>query len=891
MKRNLLFSFITASVFVLFALAFGNTNASAQNIYCSYGYGNYNVSSPAAGNVFTQNDNVSVRWTCTYNPSSYSLGQEMWISSNGGSSWSMLATVSPTTNNGGVTWTIAKTLAPGTNYRLLLTDKPGGSWYCNLNNNGMSGIFTILKGCFAPTFTSQPRAGTACTGSNFTFTCATDMVNGTYDWRRNGTVVATTTTPSFTLVNVKLSDAGSYDVVATDACNTTTAKTTSASVLLTVIEGPSVTSHPRATVTICESGKDTLRVRAIGAGKTFQWQRNGVNIAGATDSNFVIDNATAANEGNYTCVVSGTCTPSATSTVSVVSVPLRPRITQNPSPMAVCPGASGTLSVVATGTSLVYQWYKNDKAISGANSPSLTLSPYDYNMDGQYRCVVVSNVFNPNNCVVTAQSLIVDVAGYQGPVVKKSPDTSDVCLGGNITLKSQFDGPGLAYQWNLNGAPIPGANSNSLTITAATLANAGMYTVTATGTCNLSATAMPAMLSVLSKPTFSSQPADQKLTVGDMLTLSFTATDARTIQWTKDRKPIPGATGTTYTIDKVKMSDAGYYNVLVSNTCSGGTSSISAKVSVKDPSLDVPELTLGQNTAGLGEIPIGYSKNMTLTDLIQNSGVAPMNVTGISISGNGFTIVTSTPTPFTLDPGAKSTVEIRSNPTAIGPQTGTLTITTNAPNPTGNVDLTALSVLRYDNPKSSGFGDVEADKSKEQCITMLNTSGVNISLESVTVSGTDASTFTVITPLPLNIAAGATENLCVRFAPGSIGDKSAMLSVVSSTGGNSTINVTGKGVPTVGVEDAATAGISVSPNPMRDNIEIKFGKPMAMVNIDIVSNNGQVVARLTNQESSTSSIVRWNGVGVDGSQVASGAYTIVVRSANTSYSIPLSIVR
>ncbi|NQW30605.1 MAG: immunoglobulin domain-containing protein [Ignavibacteria bacterium] len=894
MKRQLLFSFIVASAVVLMSLALSITDVKAQNVYCSYGYGSYTVSAPTSGAVFTQGDAMSVKWTCTYNPSNYSLGQEIYISTNGGSTWTFLQAVSPTTNNGGDTWTIPKTYATGTNFRLLVTDKPDNrSWYCNLNNNGMSGIFTILLGCAAPKYTTQIKAASPCVNTNHTISVTSGMTNGTYDWRKDGVIRATTTTPSYTINNIQLTDAGYWDVIGTDNCDRTIAFSTSIAALITVLEPPVVTVQPVATMTICEAGKNTLSVTASGASLTYQWRQNDVNLPGETGTSLLIDNAVSAKEGSYTCVVSGTCAPPATSNATVVTVILRPRIVQNPVSTGVCPGATATLSITTQpAPNLVYQWFRNLKPIVGANSTSLVLSNYDYNMDGQYQCVVTVNVPNPLNCVITANSAIADVMGYQGPVVKKSPDTSDVCLDGNITLKSQFDGPGLSYQWNLNGSPIPGANSNSLTLTNAKPSQAGMYTVTATtGTCNLAATAMPAMLNVLGKPSFTAQPTDQKLMVGDKLTLTATATDARMMQWTKDSKPIAGATGMTYTIDKVKMSDAGYYNVLVSNACAGGTSSAYAQVSVKDPSLDVPELTLSQNTAGLGEIPIGYSKSMTLTDLIQNTGLAPMDVTGISISGPGFEIVTSTPTPFTLNATMKSTVEFKTTPLAIGPQSGTITITTNAPNPTGTVTLTALSVLRYDNPKSSDYGMVEETKTKEQCIAINNTSGIDITLESITVGGTDASAFTVLTTMPLAIAAGATENVCVRFAPGTQGAKSGTLSVVSSTGGNSTIALTGEGVPTVGVEDAVAAGISVSPNPMRDNVEIRFGKPMATVNIDVISNNGQIVAQLTNQESSTSSVVRWNGQGANGAVVASGAYTIVVRTSNATYSIPLSIVR
>mgnify|MGYP002684516944 CR=1 FL=1 len=58
---------------------------------------------------------------------------------------------------------------------------------------------------------------------------------------------------------------------------------------------------------------------------------------------------------------------------------------------------------------------------------------------------------------------------------RDSPDTTDACVGSAVTLLSEFQGSGLTYQWFKNGAVIPNAGSNSLTISPVTAATAGDY--------------------------------------------------------------------------------------------------------------------------------------------------------------------------------------------------------------------------------------------------------------------------------------------------------------------------------------------------------------------------------------------------------------------------------
>jgi hypothetical protein len=74
-------------------------------------------------------------------------------------------------------------------------------------------------------------------------------------------------------------------------------------------------------------------------------------------------------------------------------------------------------------------------------------------------------------------------------------------------------------------------------------------------------------------PVITGQPEDASAPIGGNASFTVTATGQNlSYQWRHDGNPIGGATGSTYTIDPVQNSDAGDYDVVVSNTFGSVTS-------------------------------------------------------------------------------------------------------------------------------------------------------------------------------------------------------------------------------------------------------------------------------------------------------------------------------
>ena len=195
-----------------------------------------------------------------------------------------------------------------------------------LQNAGgyFSSIFTyvvvVTQAAAAPAFTTEPASLTIASGSNASFTIVTSGApQPTYQWTLNGNNISGATASILTINSVSAVNAGNYACVATNSAGTVTSTTATLTVLSPTL--PSFTSEPTG-LTIASGGTVVFTASATGSPlPTYQWNFNGSPIAGATNPTLIVNGATAANAGNYTCVAtnsSGSAT-SSPATLGVVS--------------------------------------------------------------------------------------------------------------------------------------------------------------------------------------------------------------------------------------------------------------------------------------------------------------------------------------------------------------------------------------------------------------------------------------------------------------------------------------------------------------------------------------------------------------------------------------------
>jgi alpha-tubulin suppressor-like RCC1 family protein len=135
-------------------------------------------------------------------------------------------------------------------------------------------------------------------------------------------------------------------------------------------------------------------VAAIG-GLQYQWQFDGDNVPGATNSSFMITSVESSNEGPYDVVVSSTYGV-VTSAVATLTIVRTPQIaSSNPAPGPTWINYAETLSVAVNAAGqpefpLNYSWQLNGTNIAGASSSSYNISNLNSPNDGAYTVTITN---------------------------------------------------------------------------------------------------------------------------------------------------------------------------------------------------------------------------------------------------------------------------------------------------------------------------------------------------------------------------------------------------------------------------------------------------------------------------------------------------------------------
>jgi alpha-tubulin suppressor-like RCC1 family protein len=167
-----------------------------------------------------------------------------------------------------------------------------------------------------PTILTQPTNQTVFVYSNATFSVtASGSSPLSYQWSFNGTNIDGATNIMLTLTNVQPAQAGNYAGQVTNPFGSTN----SVNATLVVVAQPTILVQP-VNQTLMAGNMAFFSVTAVGFSPlNYQWQFNGTNFAGNTNSLLTLANANTNNNGSYQVIVTNSY-GSVTSSVATLTV-------------------------------------------------------------------------------------------------------------------------------------------------------------------------------------------------------------------------------------------------------------------------------------------------------------------------------------------------------------------------------------------------------------------------------------------------------------------------------------------------------------------------------------------------------------------------------------------
>jgi hypothetical protein len=337
---------------------------------------------------------------------------------------------------------------------------------------------------------------------------------------------------------------------------------------------------------------------------TYQWQRDGVPIAGATENILALQAVTLADDGAVFDVVVTNIGGSVTSHAAVLRVvprPLPPSITTQPTaPENVFTGNRVELTIGAAangGDALTYQWHLNGAPIAGATGATYVIEKSTVRDSGIYYVTVGNAVstIGSNAVVISVRDPVTGgpaidpegtrpqisyAAGGGAPAPSASAlqsvldkinnqRTAEVVVaaGSAVLLESRYQAPGASYAWLLNGAAIAGA-PDSPVLRIASVPNGGAtYSVRVTLPGGRVVVGDPVSLATGGVPVITAAPAALGLASGGSGVLAVKAAGDGPLlfRWFRDGVVIPHAVLPVFTVRNATLLDAGRYRVEVSN--------------------------------------------------------------------------------------------------------------------------------------------------------------------------------------------------------------------------------------------------------------------------------------------------------------------------------------
>ena len=548
-----------------------------------------------------------------------------------------------------------------------------------------------------PAFTLQPQSQSVWSSSNATFQAALSGDGPIFlQWTFNGTPLANATNATLTLSNVQPSQAGSYQVRATNLVATTLSDVATLLVTypLTITaqpQGQAVFPYTNVAFAVTVSGSLPI---------LYQWRLAGTNLPGATNATLALTNVLPAVAGTYTVRITNTIS-AVTSAPVLLTVFTNPLILTQPLGRSAAVGSNATFSVVATSTSpLRYQWFFNtNTTIVGATNDSLTYTNVQTSNYGFYTVRVFDSFgFTNSDAAQMADKLKPTIT--QQP----TPTNSAILLGAPFAFSMSAVGPApLSFRWRRGGTTVANITQNEtncvyslptgpftnlsapFTNWSAGFTNAGAYDVVVTNIAGNAPSSTRAYLTILEQLT------NRTARLGSNVTFTFKACCAwpnaispggLRYQWffnetnlvlsmTNPAAMILTVTNVTLNLTNVQATNEGTYTAVLTTTNGLNTSQSATLTLLRPPSITAQPTNLNVaagsaaafTVAATGTEPPSYQWWFNQTTLLAGATAPTLTLTNVqTLQAGGYSVVVSNSVGVVTSAVAQLTVTVSEPP-------------------------------------------------------------------------------------------------------------------------------------------------------------------------------------------------------------------------------------
>jgi len=217
---------------------------------------------------------------------------------------------------------------------------------------------------------------------------------------------------------------------------------------------PTIIDQPEGQ-TVCEGTATQLTLSVIGTRPlAYQWQKNGTDVQGATDSLLTFSNPLTTDAGDYRCRIISIMQDTVWSQIATLAVDARlpVSVTITGSHTEICDGETVTFDAAAVngGPQAIYQWTING-SIVGMDSSRLSLDTLE--TTDIVNCYLISSAGCVSGNPAMSNSLSVNVNSSITPSISITASTNTICQGAEVsfTAVAMNGGSSPDFQWQVNG--------------------------------------------------------------------------------------------------------------------------------------------------------------------------------------------------------------------------------------------------------------------------------------------------------------------------------------------------------------------------------------------------------------------------------------------------------